>query len=230
MIKSILHDIREKREGTRLTREIRRLDGELSANSVTDFLFSERARLITPWQIKDEFLRLARIVETRKPRALLEIGTADGGTLFAHARLAAKDALLVSIDLPGGEFGGGYDSWRIPLYEAFAGPDQDLELLREDSHSDRTRQRLESVLDGRRFEYIFIDGDHSYEGVRQDVELALCLAAPHAIIALHDIVKHPDESCNVHDVWQELKLQHPHEELVQDPAQQWAGIGILYLD
>ena len=36
--------------------------------------------------------------------------------------------------------------------------------------------------------YIYLDGDHSYEGCRYDFEQALRLAAPGAMIALHDVL------------------------------------------
>ena len=48
----------------------------------------------------------------RKPRFLLEIGTARGGTLFLFTRVSSSDALIISVDLPGGLFGGGYPELR----------------------------------------------------------------------------------------------------------------------
>lgn len=46
-----------------------------------------------------QFRALARLVARRRPRTLLEIGTADGGTLFAHARLAAGDGVVPFHDI-----------------------------------------------------------------------------------------------------------------------------------
>jgi hypothetical protein len=48
--------------------------------------------------------------------------------LFLLTRVAAADARLVSIDLPGGPGGGGYPAWKIPLFEEFPLPDQRVEL------------------------------------------------------------------------------------------------------
>jgi hypothetical protein len=45
----------------------------------------------------------------------LEIGTARGGTLFFLTRLASPHATIVSVDLPGGPFGGGYPRRRALL-------------------------------------------------------------------------------------------------------------------
>jgi predicted O-methyltransferase YrrM len=210
-------------------KEISAMRDGISVEGVIDFLYSDRAHPITPWQVRYEMEQLARLLAERKPRTLLEIGTANGGTLFVHARLASEDALLISIDLPGGAFGGGYPEWRVPLYKSFRLRGQQMTLLREDSHATKTHEMLSEILDGRRFDYCFIDGDHSYDGVKQDFELCRSLAAPGALIAFHDIVKHHDKSCRVFDFWQELKHCYPHAEIIEGPHQTWAGIGCIYL-
>ena len=42
----------------------------------------------------------------------MEIGKAYGGTLFGHCKLAAKYLTIISVDLPGGKFGGGYSDCK----------------------------------------------------------------------------------------------------------------------
>lgn len=203
---------------------------EPAPEAVVDFLFSREAEAIQPWQFQEEFLALARLVHSRRPRTVLEIGTADGGTLFAHARLAASDALVISIDLPKGAFGGGYPAWRKSLYESFAGPGQRIELLQADSHSPATADALETILAGRRIDYAFIDGDHTLEGVRQDFELCRRFAATNGVIALHDVVEHPPSTgCEVHDFWTEVRDSYRHDEFILDPAQECYGIGVIHL-
>jgi len=61
---------------------------------------------IRPAQVYEEILGLAEIVAELKPRRVLEIGTAGDGTLFVWCRLASDDATVISVDLPGGLFGG----------------------------------------------------------------------------------------------------------------------------
>jgi predicted O-methyltransferase YrrM len=233
-----IEDFRQRRACRRMLRQMPPAHEHLSAEETVAFLFSEAAMPINAWQIQSEFLELARIVEARRPRTLLEIGTADGGTLFAHARLAAEDALLVSIDLPRGNYGGGYPAWRAPVYHSFAGPNQKIVLLREDSHDPRTERQLEQLLDGRRFDYCFIDGDHSFEGARQDFELCRRLVAPDGIIAFHDIAEapnrgyteeRPDSGWGVHDVWKRVREEYRHAEFIADPQQEGYGIGVLFM-
>jgi cephalosporin hydroxylase len=57
-------------------------------------------------QIKEEILELLKILEKFKPKTILEIGTFNGGTLFLFSRIADSNAIIVSVDLPGGKFGG----------------------------------------------------------------------------------------------------------------------------
>jgi len=54
---------------------------------------------------------------------------------------------LISIDLPGGPFGGGYPAWKIPLYKSFARyPTQRIHLLRCDSHDQKTLEMVRGFL------------------------------------------------------------------------------------
>ena len=73
-----------------------------------------------PFQVPEELVRLMEDVKKLNPQTVLEIGTHRGGTLYLWARLARPDAILVSIDLPGGKFGGGYSPFRAPIYRRFA--------------------------------------------------------------------------------------------------------------
>jgi predicted O-methyltransferase YrrM len=188
----VLEDLAGRRAAAAARRRAATVPRDAGAEAIVEFVMNERAGGIEAWQVREEFTSLARLVEGLRPRTVLEIGTADGGTLFAHARLAHDEGLIVSIDLPHGPFGGGYPPWRMPLYESFAGPAQRLELLRVDSHAPTTAELLENVLAGRRIDYAFIDGDHTYDGVRQDFELCLRFAAPDAVIAFHDIAPLPN--------------------------------------
>ena len=101
---------------------------------------------IAPIQNPRELLALLRILKQARPRGILEIGTAGGGTLFAFTRIAAADAQLVSIDLPGGPGGGGYPPSRTRLYQEFPLSGQRLELIREDSHDPAVRAAPPSCL------------------------------------------------------------------------------------
>jgi predicted O-methyltransferase YrrM len=106
-----------------------------------------------------------------------------------------------------------------------------------DSHDLKTRDVVTTALKGRLLDVLFVDADHRYEGVRADFEAYRVLVRAGGLIAFHDIV--PDfrtrfdapTSTNVGGVprfWQELKARYPWaEEIVEDPAQDGYGIGLL---
>ena len=180
------------------------------------------------WQKEREILALLARLAPLKPRRLLEIGTAAGGTLLLLSRVASPEALLVSIDMPEGGFGGGYNLLRTGLYRAFARGGQRIVLIRGDSHRQATRRRLAAALAGERLDFLLIDGDHSAAGVRQDFDDYAPFVRPGGLIALHDI--RADErgwSGEVHRVWPELAARFGGEELVDESGPPGYGIGLL---
>ncbi|MDK2915195.1 MAG: hypothetical protein PWQ79_2110 [Thermococcaceae archaeon] len=194
------------------------------------FTFKYLGFNIKPLQIFEEILELAKLVSGLEPKVVLEIGTANGGTLFFWSRLASDDATLISIDLPGGLFGGGYPLWKVPLYRSFAKPHQKMYLLRANSHDPTTLEKVKELLRGKQVDFLFIDGDHTYKGVKRDFEMYAPLVRKGGIIAFHDIVLHPPETgCEVNKFWNEIKHNFRHEEIVKDWDQKWAGIGVLYI-
>lgn len=75
---------------------------------------------------------------------------------------------------------------------------------------------------------LFIDGDHSYDGISKDFEMYSPLVKKGGIIAFHDIVKHPLETgCEVNKFWNEIKKKYKFIEIVKDRHQKGGGIGIL---
>ena len=187
-----------------------------------------RSWSIRPVQVKEETTELLRLLAKRRPKFLLEIGTARGGTLFLFARVSSPDAMIISIDLPGGRFGGGYSEWRNSLYKSFAIRKQTIHLVREDSHAPATLNMVKKILEGRKLDFLFIDGDHTYNGVKTDFEMYGRLVRKGGIISFHDVCPHPSQTgCEVNKLWCEIKDEYKHIEIVRDWKQGWAGIGVL---
>jgi predicted O-methyltransferase YrrM len=198
--------------------------------SLLDFVFGPPAAFIQPAQIREEIDGLLRLLEPLRPRTVLEIGTASGGTLFLWTRVAAEDAELFSVDLPGGEFGDGYPAWKCPLYRSFALPGQTVHLLRADSHREESLRTLVAMIGQRPLDFLFIDGDHRYEGVKRDFEMYRPLVRPGGLIAFHDIAKHDGDQCQVRKYWLEVRTRFDSSEIVAAPPAGWAGIGVLRVD
>jgi len=194
-------------------------------HQVVDFVFAHP--LIRPLQVPSELKKFAEIVASISPKRVLEIGTSQGGTLCILARLAASQATIISIDLPGGQFGGGQTKLRSVLYRTFGKLFQRMHLIRGDSHAEEVYARVKHIT--RSLDVLFIDGDHTYEGVKRDFLLYARLVRPGGIVFFHDIAEHPEKAGgDVPRFWNEVKTLHRHEEIIENPEQGW-GIGVLYL-
>jgi predicted O-methyltransferase YrrM len=195
------------------------------AHQIVDFVLSNP--LIRPVQIPSELNRFAEIVISICPKKVLEIGTFQGGTLCILTRLSAPSATIISIDLPGGQFGGGQSKVRSMLYHTFRKSFQSMHLIRGDSHSEEVAARVKQITQS--LDVLFIDGDHNYDGVKLDFLLYSPLVRPGGIIAFHDIAEHRKETGgDVPRFWNEVKRSYPHEEIIENREQGW-GIGVLYV-
>lgn len=193
--------------------------------------FNHFKGLIRPFQFKYEIFELMKLLKNKKPEYIIEIGTANGGTLFLFSKMASKDATIISIDLPEGKFGGGYPKWKIPLFNSFKSHQQKLYLIRSDSHAQKTLHQVKNILKGNKADFIFIDGDHTYEGVKKDFEMYSNLINDDGIITFHDIVPgHEKDTGGVFKFWKEIKDSHQVKEIVKDWNQNGGGIGIIEYD
>ena len=180
-----------------------------------------------------ELAPLVALLSRRPPHVVVEIGTARGGTLYAWCRIAREDATIVSIDLPGGRYGGGYTSSDERAFRRYGRGGQALHFIRASSHDGNTLRRLEAILGGHEVDFLFIDGDHTYEGVERDFEMYSPLVGAGRPIALHDILPHPvDQACEVDRFWRAIKDAYRHTEYV-DPhrdegGHQYGGLGVLF--
>jgi predicted O-methyltransferase YrrM len=201
-----------------------------SPKSALDFTFGPAGQLIVPSQNWSEIEPLLTLLYQKKPKVVVEIGTKFGGTLAMWCAVAHPEATIVSIDLPGGIHGGGYAYWRTFIYRRFAQPKQTIYLLRRDSHLAGTLEDLKRLLPSGGIDFLFCDGDHTYEGVKKDYEMYSPLVRPDGLIAFHDICAHSsDQNCGVDKFWQEIRVKHKSREYIENPNQEMYGIGILEL-
>ncbi|WP_295430234.1 class I SAM-dependent methyltransferase [uncultured Thiodictyon sp.] len=211
----------------------RELDKNRSFNNSIELLSYTRTLAsgwFNPWQLDSEICVLIDRVRRLRPKVVLEIGTAGGGTLFMWTRVAAPDALLISIDLPGGDVGGGYSGWRAPLYRRFALPGQKVTLLRGDSHDPGMVRKLDRLLSGRSVDFLFIDGDHAYDGVRQDHECYARFVGHGGLIAFHDIHPGDDATTEVPRYWRDVRHRLAGSEVIASTDQRGFGIGVYVVD
>ncbi len=195
-------------------------------------VFGYEGGYFRPAQIREELLPLVERVRQLRPERVMEIGTAGGGTLYLWARMASPQAVIISVDLPRGPFGGGYPIFRSLVYRRLASSHQRIHLLRADSHLEETVNRVRRLLSGQKLDFLFVDGDHTYEGVKQDWQMYSPLVRRGGLIAFHDIATVFESrewgQAGVKRFWNELKGSHEYAEYVVPDSPY--GIGVIEVD
>lgn len=176
----------------------------------------------------DELAQFSQTVRKLRPRRLVEIGTAQGGVFWLLCQLSQSDATLVSVDLPAKErFSGGL---RVDInLSAMKRNGQAVHAVTGSSHDPVVLDKVKSIFDGTLIDVLFIDGDHSYDGVRQDYEMYRALVRPGGIIAFHDIIHTKFEDCHVDLFWNEL-ARNPTlrtSEIIGRIPAHFGGIGLI---
>lgn len=214
-------------------------------------VIEEAYKLYMP-QVKSEITDFANFLYKHRELALfansgikysvLEIGTKYGGTFYIWNELNKDSGVNISIDMSDGGIHGGVtneimnerDVW---FYERYP----NCHFIRGDSHSDYIWQQafemlyLNSPIDQYQSEielldFLFIDGDHTYEGVKQDFEMYSGLVREGGLIAFHDIndtERHRERNVYVGKFWKELTKKTDEFHFIEFNAHEdWAGIGI----
>lgn len=159
---------------------------------------------------------------------IVEIGTGHGGTLWLWRHLPGNSS-VISVDLPNGEFGGGLTDDDMQRLKNWSNPGDNIFLAPYDSHLPSTVLEVEDTLraigDGQ-CDILFIDGDHTYEGVKKDFEMYKHLVRAGGLIVLHDIADHSETfpTCTVDKFWKEISGMKM--EIIKEPKT-WGGIGII---
>ena len=188
----------------------------------------QAARRLGLVQVADEALALARLIAALRPRRLLEIGTARGGSLLLWARAAAADATLVSVDRPPWPLDGPAEAQTRRALRRVGSRRQVVHAIRGDSHNLVVRARAAAAFDGQPIDVLIIDGDHAYDGVAADFHDYAGWVRPGGLIALHDIYPHSQGwGGEVPRFWREIRDRHVTTELIANPDQDGFGIGVI---
>jgi cephalosporin hydroxylase len=154
--------------------------------------------------------------------SILEIGSKFGDTLREFAKIPSVK-LIVSVDLPGTWPWGVVNSdQRLSACVEELSKTHDARLFLGNSQDPEV---IEAVKNLGPYDFIFIDGDHHYDGARADWKNYGPMGKK---VAFHDIVPPPDgtrQELEVWRLWQEIKAERKTEEFYGE--QTLMGIGLV---
>ena len=173
-------------------------------------------------QFSPEFDNLIALYCKLKPMTVLEIGTQHGGTLWHWLHQAPDGAKVMNIDplLTNADF-LGMDLLRI--WKSWARNGVEFKTIVGLSQDEGVAKEAIEWLGT--IDFLFIDGDHTYRGVRRDWDLY----SGHAkVITLHDLIKHQPHF-GVTKLFDEIKADgYRTEEFYSQANQKGGGIGVIY--
>jgi cephalosporin hydroxylase len=194
--------------------------------SIINFVFSfNLIGIFFIQQSRYEIYNLLQVLAQRRPKILLEIGSANGGTLFLFCHIASEDATLISLDIDN-------VLWKKLLFKYFLRGKQKIVIIKGDSHDPKIFNDIKKILGNCKIDFLFHDADHSYEGVKKDFEMYSPLVRKGGIIAFHDIVTNSvicPYGWDVSKFWNEIKNRYNYMEIVENKNQITGGIGILFV-
>ena len=203
-----------------------RLQESLSPHDLYDLGQAEFCVL----QIESEIAGVLEYVGSTSPKVIGEIGLKHSGNSFLFLQTFKSVSRYIGLDLK---------LENTSKLRYVVDRSVQMDFLEGNSYAEETVTKVDKLLGGSQFDFLFIDGDHEYDGVLADFLCYYHAVRPGGLIALHDIV--PDEEVKtgkrsdgslqwgggVHLVWQHLKEHFEHREFVESWDQFGFGIGVL---
>jgi predicted O-methyltransferase YrrM len=170
------------------------------------------------------------LIRTLKPKKVLIIGSLKG-YIPSLCALACQDNIFGSVDF----IDAGFDdqarpdqNWGQDGFWKKNNPLKHFKQMKLERIKTFVMLNTEfaSMYKSKKFDYIYIDGDHTYEGVKLDYDLFWPMLKPGGIMTFHDILgKGSFESAKfgVEKFWR--KLSKKHKITLSSPKE--SGLGIL---
>jgi predicted SAM-dependent methyltransferase/cephalosporin hydroxylase len=171
-----------------------------------------------------ELIMLFDFLKGNKIKKVLEIGSANGGTAVFWANMIGDDGVVYSVDI-------------TPVDKCYKGTEYEKQIIEMigDSHDQTFKQEIYDKVG--KVDMLFIDGDHSYEGAKDDFNSFAHMVRDGGFIVLHDIVDseyHRERGCFVATLWNEIKNEYKIFEFIDtqelpgvDTPVQSMGIGVV---
>lgn len=166
-------------------------------------------------QVREEWeWMISKIEQNGNNQNILEIGCYNGGSSW-YLNHFAKHMITIDNNIPcrfnPNDLGESYT------------------YVGGDSHDSKMKEYFEK----HEWDFVMIDGDHSYEGVKSDFYNILPYLKKGTPVAFHDIViseQHHSCGCYVGEFWEDLKKEYKATKFEEYKSNtEWAGIGIIYV-
>lgn len=164
---------------------------------------------------KEDLEILLPIIGYINPKVVLEIGMHQGYSMELW-RKAFDPRILVGVEI------------NSPTPVSYV--TEEGMLWNADSTHPSIAEKVKELLKGEPVEFLFIDGDHSAQGVLQDYNLYAPLVRKGGVIVFHDVVytsTDPNSPVMVKPLWKGLKENYPFIEL--KVGKNSTGIGVLFV-
>ena len=173
------------------------------------------------WQYPNQFSKYLSLLSEQKIKSYIEIGCRWGGT-FVLTNEYLKKVLFNSM-----KKSVAIDIIDSPVLN-YCISNNETQFIKIDSHS----QEFKNYMNNNYFDLIFIDGDHTYNGVKSDYEITKNSGK---IFVFHDIIN--DVCPGVVQLWNELKnnendkynffeFTEQYEDVWNSTQQKFLGIGV----
>lgn len=180
----------------------------------------------------EEFAPLLSLLDIHKPKIILEIGCGNCGSTWAFSKLDSVEHIIV-VDLPAGNWGGNpKDVTEGRLRGIAQNSKAKITFVSGNSQNSECYSEVLKALADEKVDFLFIDGDHSYDGVKTDFMTYSPLVSKPGLIGFHDIAEHaPETGCEVERFWKEVMTsgipESDYQTFIQKTEPSWGGIGII---
>lgn len=164
----------------------------------------------------NSMLSLCKELREKDIDSVLEIGSKRGGSFYLWTRALQPD-LAISIDI-------NFINRRAEFFERFS----DVQTFCIENHSTSHTcinevHELLHEFDHSGLDFVYIDGDHSYEQVKEDFETYESFIDGKGFIGLHDISHH---GTGVPRLWSELQTKYKTTVFGEKPPKN----GLVYIE
>lgn len=193
-----------------------------AGSSNPDYFHAKKTGGMKLQQVPEEYAELLLVLKNYGSESYLALGVGNGGS-FAMECFFMKETLKKAFEVDNLAYGSLIGQNEIEVLSfienvrPFVSDKCNLRFYKE-----TTDEYFSHVVEDLKFDVIFIDADHSYEGVKKDYDNSLRHINDGGLIIFHDI--NSDACPGIKRIWADVKKNNKHWEFIHSNT---CGIGIV---